>query len=88
MQNIDVLINLIKAVKNHPKLFMNASQNDDQDDNTEWGAVANECKMTIAEAQEQWNILLLEYVEYLRNNQDFDLAQHMHFLQPYFFTIK
>lgn len=88
MQDMNVLVNLIKAVKNHPNLFTNSASNVEHDDFREWTAVAEECKITISEAQEQWNLLLLEYVEYLRNNRDFNLAQHMDFLQPYFFTIK
>ncbi|XP_037828121.1 uncharacterized protein LOC119616046 [Lucilia sericata] len=86
MQNLEVLINLIETVKNHPKLFTNTPQND-REELQEWTDVANVCKITISEAQDQWNLLLMEYVEYLRNNQDFNLAQHMDFLQPYFFTI-
>ncbi|KAI8125583.1 hypothetical protein FF38_05316 [Lucilia cuprina] len=86
MQNLEGFINLIETVKKYPKLFTNTPQND-QDELQEWTAVANECKITISEAQDQWNLLLMEYVEYLRNNQDFSLAQHMDFLQPYFFSI-
>ncbi|KAM7347686.1 uncharacterized protein ACRADG_007200 [Cochliomyia hominivorax] len=87
MQNIEILINLIEAVKNHPNLFKNSAPNCEQDEIKEWSAVAEECKLTISEAQNQWNQLLIEYVEYLRNHQDFNLAQNMDFLQPYFFTI-
>lgn len=86
MQNVDILVNLINAVKNHPKLFTNLAQNEDEC--KEWNAAAEECGMTVIEAQDQWNLLLIEYVEYLRNNQDFSLARHMDFLQPYFFSIK
>lgn len=81
------LIALIKSVKNHPKLFQNTVNNDDQDDTAEWAAVAEECKITMSNAQEQWNQLLIEYVDYLRSNQNFPLAKYMDFLQPYFFTI-
>ena len=80
------LICLIESVKNHPKLFQNTVSTDDQDIE-EWTAVAAECNMTISNAQQQWNQLLIEYVDYLRSNQSFPLAKQMDFLQPYFFTI-
>lgn len=81
------ILNLISSVKNHSKLYTTLRQSEEVDVK-EWTAVAQECGISITEAQDQWNVLMNEYMEYLKNNQDFGLAQHMDFLQPHFFAIK
>ncbi|XP_013111023.2 uncharacterized protein LOC106089647 [Stomoxys calcitrans] len=87
------LVKLIEAVKKHKNIYKNLSDTGARSCTKDWQIVAKDlqnamnCDVTAAEAQDQWNGVLLAYYEYLRGNQDFALAKHMDFLQPYLFTM-
>lgn len=82
------LIKLIEAVRNQSNIYKNLHV-DDEEYAREWQKVAKEvgCEISAEAAQDQWNSILIDYMEYLRGNQDFELAKHMDFLQPYLFTM-
>ncbi|XP_073830494.1 uncharacterized protein [Musca autumnalis] len=80
------LIKLIEAVKKEPKIYKNL-QADDDEYQTEWETIASKVGVTLDEAQHRWNTILFEYMEYLKGNDDCELAKYMDFLQPYLFQM-
>lgn len=80
------LVQLIESVKKQANIYKNL-HDDDEEYLKEWQKVAEECQTTSDEAQDQWNMLLLEYMEYLRGNNEFAMSKHMDFIQPHLFTI-
>uniref|UniRef100_A0A1I8N6W3 MADF domain-containing protein n=1 Tax=Musca domestica TaxID=7370 RepID=A0A1I8N6W3_MUSDO len=80
------LVELIEAVKKEPNIYKNLHEDDDEFQ-SEWQSIANKFCVSIDEVQRNWNRILYEYMEYLKGNDDFELAKYMDFLQPYMFTM-